>query len=151
MKCKNCDALGLGFFASRPDDYVCLASSAPFVIEDIEAECTEYPERGGVVKTIEQVAAERDAAIADLKSVINSSDFCACTLCAHNKVCNPDTCVYFESGVGMIDITDGTVHHDWKWDCRDFNFGDCAALENTPCHDCVTKDGCVNWKWRGIK
>lgn len=45
MKCKECNCCRLGFFASRPDAYVCVGVKEPFVIRDIEAECSEYPEQ----------------------------------------------------------------------------------------------------------
>ena len=42
MKCKECNCCRLGFFKSKPDAYVCTGVPEPFVIQDIEAECTEY-------------------------------------------------------------------------------------------------------------
>ena len=45
MKCKDCDACHKGYFQSKPDDYVCIGVYEPFVIENIDKECTEYPEK----------------------------------------------------------------------------------------------------------
>ena len=45
MKCKNCSACHKGYFKSKPDDYVCTGVYEPFVIRNINNECTEYPEK----------------------------------------------------------------------------------------------------------
>lgn len=45
MKCKDCDACVKGWFTSNPDDYVCIGVPDPFVIDDINAECTEYDDK----------------------------------------------------------------------------------------------------------
>ena len=45
MKCKHCSACHKGYFKSKPDDYVCTGVREPFVIRNIEKECTEYPEK----------------------------------------------------------------------------------------------------------
>ena len=45
MKCRECDCCRKGWFASRPNDYVCIGVLEPFVIEDINVECTEYEDR----------------------------------------------------------------------------------------------------------
>lgn len=42
MKCKECKCCKLGWFKSRPEKYVCIGTPEPFVINDIERECTEY-------------------------------------------------------------------------------------------------------------
>ena len=42
MKCKECEACRKGFFASKPEAYVCIGVPEPFVIDDINVECTEY-------------------------------------------------------------------------------------------------------------
>lgn len=42
MKCKDCDYKMKGFFACKPDKYVCIGVKEPFVIDDIDKECTEY-------------------------------------------------------------------------------------------------------------
>lgn len=45
MKCKDCDSCIKGFFLSKPAEYVCIGVKNPFVIDDINHECTEYPEK----------------------------------------------------------------------------------------------------------
>ena len=45
MKCKDCDCAVKGFFACEPNKYVCIGVKEPFVIEDTDVECTEYPEK----------------------------------------------------------------------------------------------------------
>ena len=45
MKCKDCSACHKGYFKSKPDDYVCTGVCEPFVISNIDNECTEYPEK----------------------------------------------------------------------------------------------------------
>ena len=42
MKCRDCDYKMKGFFACEPDKYVCIGVKEPFVINDIDKECTEY-------------------------------------------------------------------------------------------------------------
>ena len=42
MKCKECSACRKGWFPSKPNDYVCIGVAKPFVIENVNAECTEY-------------------------------------------------------------------------------------------------------------
>lgn len=43
MKCKDCHACRKGYFESKPQAYVCIGVKEPFVINDINVECTEYP------------------------------------------------------------------------------------------------------------
>ena len=45
MKCKDCSSCRKGYFKSKPDKYVCIGVKEPFVIEDINNECTEYLEK----------------------------------------------------------------------------------------------------------
>ena len=45
MKCKNCNACHKGYFKSKPNDYVCTGVCEPFVIRNINNECTEYKEK----------------------------------------------------------------------------------------------------------
>lgn len=44
MKCKDCNCCTKGWFSYKPDAYVCTGVKEPFIISDIEHECTEYPE-----------------------------------------------------------------------------------------------------------
>ena len=41
-RCKDCDYAVKGFFGYTPDKYVCIGVKEPFVIGDINKECTEY-------------------------------------------------------------------------------------------------------------
>lgn len=45
MKCIECSACQKGWFKSQPDEYVCIGVPEPFVISDVNAECTEYTEK----------------------------------------------------------------------------------------------------------
>lgn len=42
MKCKDCKCCHKGFFESTPEAYVCTGVPEPFVIDNINVECTEY-------------------------------------------------------------------------------------------------------------
>lgn len=42
MKCKDCEYCHKGWFPSNTNLYVCIGVKIPFVIEDINATCTEY-------------------------------------------------------------------------------------------------------------
>ena len=42
MKCKECGSCRKGWFRWTPNEYVCIGVPEPFIIEDINAECTEY-------------------------------------------------------------------------------------------------------------
>ena len=44
MTCAECNSCKKGWFKSRPEDYVCIGVKHPFLIRDINVECTEYPE-----------------------------------------------------------------------------------------------------------
>lgn len=45
MKCRECSGCYKGYFASQPESYVCISVREPFVIDNINAECPEYPEK----------------------------------------------------------------------------------------------------------
>jgi hypothetical protein len=44
MKCIECGCCTKGFFKCEPEAYACLGVKEPFVIKDVNVECTEYPE-----------------------------------------------------------------------------------------------------------
>ena len=44
MKCIECGCCTKGFFKGEPEAYACLGVKEPFVIKDVNVECTEYPE-----------------------------------------------------------------------------------------------------------
>lgn len=45
MKCRDCTCCHKGYFASAPESHVCTGVAEPFIIGDINNECTEYPEK----------------------------------------------------------------------------------------------------------
>ena len=45
MKCKDCNSCKKGFWASKPEAYICIGVQEPFEITDINHECTEYPDK----------------------------------------------------------------------------------------------------------
>ena len=45
MRCIDCDCCKKGWFKSKPEEYVCTGVKEPFLISNINNECTEYPER----------------------------------------------------------------------------------------------------------
>lgn len=49
MKCRDCSACHKGFFASKPEAYVCIGVPEPFVIDDINVKCTEYPGKNEII------------------------------------------------------------------------------------------------------
>ena len=51
MKCKDCDSCRKGFWASKPDAYICIGVQEPFEILDIESECTEYARQSQVTQS----------------------------------------------------------------------------------------------------
>lgn len=53
MKCKECKCCEKGWFASKPNDYVCIGVKHPFIINDINVECTEYEIKRSNTATIE--------------------------------------------------------------------------------------------------
>lgn len=54
MKCKDCEAAVKDFFKCAPDKYVCIGVKEPFVIEDTNVECTEYPVAKVTVSVIKE-------------------------------------------------------------------------------------------------
>lgn len=45
MRCKDCSCCKKGWFSSSPELYVCIGVKHPFVIEDINNDCTEYKDK----------------------------------------------------------------------------------------------------------
>lgn len=45
-KCIDCPACKKGRFKSKPDAYVCIGVKEPFIINNIEQECTQYKRKG---------------------------------------------------------------------------------------------------------
>lgn len=45
MRCKDCGCCKPGYFKSAPEKHVCVGVKVPFVIDDINHDCTEYADR----------------------------------------------------------------------------------------------------------
>ena len=56
MKCKDCNSCRKGWFGYAPDVYVCIGVKEPFMIYDINSECTEYVDKRNAT-TIEDAIA----------------------------------------------------------------------------------------------
>ena len=69
-----------------------------------------------------------------------------CTYCKHNIECKDKECEKYVEGRGCWD--DKRCHHDWAWSCKDFHFGTCDMLENTPCNGCFENNN-KGFEWRG--
>lgn len=53
MKCKECVCCRKGWFLSSPNDYVCIGVKNPFIINNINEECSEYFEyKDKVIKDV---------------------------------------------------------------------------------------------------
>ena len=79
----------------------------------------------------------------DFKEVVLESDE-VCKYCKYQQPCEGKSCKQYIEGVGGW--LHNEYHHDWKWNCQNFNYGECPKLENTYCNGCDFK---TNWKWRG--
>ena len=51
MKCKSCKHCKQGWFKEMPTEYVCIGVKRPFIIDDIDHECTEYQELREQIET----------------------------------------------------------------------------------------------------
>ena len=96
-----------------------------------------------LVQQIVALKAERDAAVEDLKKALWDDEICS--YCKHNYHCGDTECDEYIEGVGMTD--EKGTYYDWKWSCRDFDWGTCAKLEDTPCNQC---DLINHFEWRGV-
>lgn len=66
-------------------------------------------------------------------SAIKKMDCDICEKCSNYHKCDGEKCPSYSSGRGGYI---GDKYHDFKWTCEDFNYGECAMLENTPCKGC---------------
>ena len=67
-----------------------------------------------------------------MELVMKSEDICH--YCKNNIECKGKDCEKYIEGRGCWE--DKRCHHDWAWSCKDFDFGTCDMLENTPCNGC---------------
>jgi hypothetical protein len=72
MKCIDCISCKKGWFKCHPSDYVCLGVKHPFVIEDVNQECTEY--KWDSIKTVEIRPTEPAKAFVDDDGIYISYD-----------------------------------------------------------------------------
>ena len=63
MKCINCDYCKKGWYKVEPEKYVCIGVKHPFIISDINKECTEY--QWNEIKTGEAHGSEPAKAFVD--------------------------------------------------------------------------------------
>lgn len=56
MKCRDCNCCRKGWFDFAPDVYVCIGTKEPFVINDINRECTEYPNKKAEINVESAIA-----------------------------------------------------------------------------------------------
>lgn len=61
-----------------------------------------------------------------------------CEYCKNKVDCIPDECECYTSGGEVVFHIDGEIES--KWDCLDFDYGSCPAMEKTPCFKCFEGD-----------
>ena len=79
-----------------------------------------------------------------IRLVVQSPEICS--YCKHHIECKGEKCEKYTEGRGCWD--DKKCYRDWVWSCKDFNFGTCDMLENTPCNGCFENDN-KGFEWRG--
>lgn len=84
--------------------------------------------------------------VTDFIELVKESEH-ICNFCKNNIVCEGKECPKYIEGKGGYG-QDGQHFPDWEWTCKDFDFGTCPLLENTPCNECFEND-CKGFEWRG--
>lgn len=97
-----------------------------------------------LTRQINTLQIERDAAIKDLKKVLWDDD--VCEYCKYHHKCQGKECEFYIEGIGMSN--EENEYFDWKWSCKDFKWGTCEKLENTPCNGCNSQN---HFEWRGVQ
>ena len=76
--------------------------------------------------------------------VIKSKE--ACSYCKNKIECRGEEC---EKYIESVDCwSDKRCCYDWAWSCKDFHFGTCDILKDTPCNGCI-RNNYKNFEWRG--
>jgi hypothetical protein len=99
------------------------------------------------METNKQLTRKFEALLEDFKEFILNPDD-TCTYCENNQPCLGKECEFYIEGNEAWDHKG--CKHDWEWSCKDFNFGECPMLENTPCNRCFEND-MSSFEWRGVK
>lgn len=96
MKCKECSSCRKGWFPSKPNDYVCIGVKHPFVIEDINVECTEYDD---VTTNADNIRSMSDEELAELlaKGIYNNKE-----IDLDYEICHKGMCLDGETCVGCM-------------------------------------------------
>lgn len=94
------------------------------------------------------VQQERDAAVKELHSVIDTVDD-PCSTCKHHIECKGKECDCYESGKGAVNMKTGRYNKNLRWECMDWDFATCKKMEDTPCAECGGMGS--HWQWRGVE
>lgn len=95
--------------------------------------------------TDKQLREQYDKLTKDFTELVMSSEN-ICQYCKNNIECKGTECEKYIEGRGCWD--DKRCHHDWAWSCKDFDYGTCDMLENTPCNGCFENNN-RGFEWRG--
>lgn len=82
--------------------------------------------------------AERCRKFEEIATELVTKSSNTCDYCKHKIPCRGEECEKYLSGRGCHDEKGRYI--DWKWDCMDFEFGECDMLIDTPCKDCIKND-----------
>lgn len=111
MKCRNCSCCQRGWFPSSPKSYVCIGVKEPFIIDNINVECTEYPENRAEIKT-EYNFKVGDKVITSTGKTGVIESICDCKHCKERGFYEPQ--VKTINGVGTIWISNIDKENDFR-------------------------------------